>query len=92
MNHETTTAEPAKRRCRICALLEFDVEEYTQEAIERLLKLKPKEACPPGLFAERIGICDTCSHQDTSGVCMMCGCYCTVRACLSTQHCPRKKW
>ncbi len=92
MKQENQAAEPVKRRCRICEMLGFDVEEYTHDAIERLLKLRPKEVCPPDAYAQRIGVCDACRHQDDTGVCMMCGCYCTVRACLITQHCPMKKW
>ena len=92
MENKSLTAEPVKRRCRICEMLGFDVEEYTHDAIERLLKLKPKEACPKELFARRIAICDACKDQDDTGVCMMCGCYCTVRACLKTQACPMKRW
>ena len=88
----TQAAEPVKRRCRICELLQFDVEEYTHDAIERLLKMKPKDACPPDLYAERMKICDACEHQDGTGTCLMCGCYCTVRGCLKSVRCPMKRW
>lgn len=83
---------PRERRCRICEMLGFNVEEHTHEAIERLLKLQPKDACPKELFAERMAICDRCKDQDDTGVCMMCGCYVTVRGCLKSKHCPMKKW
>lgn len=84
--------EPSKRRCRICEMLDFNVEEYTHDAIERLLRLSPGDVCPGELFKERMAICDLCKDQDDTGVCMMCGCYVTVRGCLKSKHCPMHKW
>lgn len=92
MEEKIQAAEPYKGRCRICEMLGFNVEEYTHDAIDRLLRMKPEEACPKEDFASRMALCDACRHQDDTGVCMMCGCYCTVRGCLKTTHCPMKRW
>lgn len=66
-----------------------------KETIEKeLIKLKTSSVtlADDVLYKARLETCSDCKHLDTSGTCMMCGCYVMLRSAIKDNKCPKKKW
>jgi len=52
-----------------------------------MLGLAPKEQ-----HEERLATCETCPHLTPLQRCALCGCFVIIKAKVSTQSCPDRRW
>ncbi|MCQ2517980.1 MAG: DUF6171 family protein [Lachnospiraceae bacterium] len=77
--------------CRRCLLREIAGKDYEERIAKAIEKLRPADRADEKIYDERLNICRNCDKLN-SGTCLSCGCYVEVRAAVTKNRCPDKKW
>lgn len=80
-----------KRFCKKCLLRDMDENEYFANLHDYMSRIDENLKAPAELYESRLEICKGCDYL-TSGMCGACGCYVELRAFLTKNACPYKKW
>lgn len=86
---ESRTGNP--RYCRKCLTRDMDRKEYFRSLQEYIANLDPDIKAPELLYEERLAVCKECDLL-LDGMCRSCGCYVELRAAVTKNYCPWKKW
>lgn len=80
------------RFCRRCLTREMAGQEETFRTLrEYIANLDTDIKAEDGLYESRLLVCKECEML-LQGMCRSCGCYVELRAAVSGNACPRKKW
>ena len=81
------------RVCRRCLTREMmgEQEDYFRSLHAYIANLDPEIKAGEALYEDRLGICKECA-QLYQGMCRLCGCYVELRAAVSKNVCPERKW
>lgn len=88
-----TEDENAKYRfCKKCLMSEMqDKAEYFKSLQNYIDNLDPDTKAKSELYEERLDICKQCDLL-LEGMCRTCGCYVELRAAVTKNYCPNRKW
>lgn len=89
----STEAESTQYRfCKKCLMREMqDKTEYFKSLQNYIDNLDPDTKANSELYEERLDICKQCDLL-LEGMCRTCGCYVELRAAVTKNYCPNKKW
>lgn len=89
----STEAETTKYRiCKKCLMRDMqDKAEYFSSLKNYIENLEPDIKASQALYEERLGICKECDLL-LEGMCRTCGCYVELRAALTRNNCPNRRW
>ena len=80
------------RTCKRCLTRELaDQAKEFQNIRDYIDNLDVDIKSPDVLYEERLSICKECDMLLT-GMCRKCGCYVELRAAVTKNYCPGKKW
>lgn len=80
------------RYCRRCLTRELaDGEETFKSLWEYIENLDSDVRTAEVLYEQRLAVCKECEFL-LAGMCRSCGCYVELRAAITKNVCPRKKW
>lgn len=80
------------RICKRCLIRELaGQEEYFQNLRDYIANLDIDVKAPGLLYEERLAVCKECDYL-FQGMCRGCGCYVELRAAVTKNTCPYKKW
>lgn len=84
--------EEITRFCRRCLTREMaGQEEYFRNLQEYIENLEPDIKAAEALYEERLAVCKECDLL-LQGMCRTCGCYVELRAAITKNTCPNRKW
>ncbi|MCM1046379.1 MAG: DUF6171 family protein [Candidatus Gastranaerophilales bacterium] len=66
-------------------------EEYFRSLHDYIANLNPDIKADAPLYDKRLEVCRSCDML-LQGMCRSCGCYVELRAAISHNRCPHKKW
>ena len=69
----------------------MDQDEYFKTLQDYIDNLDIDIKAEKDLYEERLDICTMCDLL-LEGMCRTCGCYVELRAAISKNYCPNKKW
>lgn len=89
----STEAESTQYRfCKKCLMREMQNKtEYFKSLQDYIENLDPDTKASEDLYEERLGTCKECDLL-LEGMCRTCGCYVELRAAVTKNYCPNKKW
>ena len=80
------------RTCKRCLTRELaDQAKEFQNIRDYIDNLDVDIKSPEVLYEERLSICKECDML-LAGMCRKCGCYVELRAAVTKNYCPGKKW
>ncbi len=80
------------RFCKKCLMREMqDKAEYFKSLQNYIDNLDPDTKADRELYEERLNTCKQCELL-LEGMCRTCGCYVELRAAVTKNYCPNKKW
>ena len=80
------------RTCKRCLTREMaDQAKEFQNIRDYIDNLDVDIKSPDVLYEERLSICKECDML-LAGMCRKCGCYVELRAAVTKNYCPGKKW
>lgn len=80
------------RTCKRCLTRELvDQAKEFQNIRDYIDNLDVDIKSPDVLYEERLSICKECDML-LAGMCRKCGCYVELRAAVTKNYCPGKKW
>lgn len=80
------------RNCKRCLTRELaDQAKEFQNIRDYIDNLDVDIKSPDVLYEERLSICKECDML-LAGMCRKCGCYVELRAAVTKNYCPGKKW
>lgn len=80
------------RTCKRCLTRELaDQAKEFQNIRDYIDNLDVDIKSPDVLYEERLSICKECDML-LAGMCRKCGCYVELRAAVTKNYCPDKKW
>ena len=80
------------RACKRCLTRELaDQAKEFQNIRDYIDNLDVDIKSPDVLYEERLSICKECDML-LAGMCRKCGCYVELRAAVTKNYCPGKKW
>lgn len=80
------------RICKKCLTREMEEqEEYFRSLREYIENLDMDIKAPQSLYEKRLAVCKDCELL-FQGMCRSCGCYVELRAAVTKNACPWKKW
>ena len=80
------------RTCKRCLTRELaDQAKEFQNIRDYINNLDVDIKSPDVLYEERLSICKECDML-LAGMCRKCGCYVELRAAVTKNYCPGKKW
>lgn len=87
------TQESEKLRiCKKCLTRDMmGQEEYFRSLREYIDNLDEDIRVSQEVYEDRLGVCKECDLL-LEGMCRSCGCYVELRAAVTKNTCPRKKW
>lgn len=81
-----------KRQCRRCLTRDMaGREEYFRSMREYIENLDIDVRAEDGLYESRLAVCRECEFL-LQGMCRSCGCYVELRAAVTVNSCPNRKW
>lgn len=79
------------RFCKGCLIREIDSNEQYQNMFKYIEGLDENIKTHPSVYEVRLRTCKTCSSL-VNGMCKHCGCFVEMRAAITRNQCPNKKW
>ena len=80
------------RICKKCLTRDMiGQEEYFRSLREYIENLDIDIRASQSLYEDRLSVCEKCELL-LEGMCRSCGCYVELRAAVTKNVCPRKKW
>lgn len=80
------------RFCKRCLTREMAGSEETYKSLRDYIdNLDPDVKAEEELYEKRLSVCKECDLL-LEGMCRSCGCYVELRAVITKNVCPRKKW
>ncbi|MBE5874631.1 MAG: hypothetical protein E7287_09550 [Lachnospiraceae bacterium] len=80
------------RTCKRCLTRELaDQAKEFQNIRDYIDNLDVDIKSPDELYEERLSVCKECDML-LAGMCRKCGCYVELRAAVTKNYCPGKKW
>ncbi len=79
------------RMCKKCLIRDMEEYEEYRNMFEYIRTLPEEIKASQELYENRMGICKECDML-LSGMCRRCGCFVEMRAAVTKNYCPSKKW
>lgn len=82
----------SQRFCKKCLTRDMiGQEEYFENLQEYIRNLDADIKAPEELYESRLNLCKECDLL-LQGMCRTCGCYVELRAAITKNTCPNKRW
>ncbi|MBE6024606.1 MAG: hypothetical protein E7231_15745 [Cellulosilyticum sp.] len=79
------------RICKGCLIREIDSQKEYQNMFDYIERLNEEIKTNHQVYEIRLRICKEC-YSLMNGMCKHCGCFVEMRAAITTNSCPNKKW
>ena len=79
------------RICKKCLIRDMEEYEEYKNMFEYIRNLPEEIKAPQELYEHRMELCKECDML-LSGMCRKCGCFVEMRAAVTKNYCPGKKW
>lgn len=79
------------RECKRCLIRDMSEYEEFKNMYEYIRNLPEEIKAAQELYENRMEICKACDML-MSGMCRKCGCFVEMRAAVTKNYCPSKKW
>lgn len=79
------------RFCKGCLIREIDNGQQYQNMFQYIEGLDEEIKTNPAVYEVRLRTCKDCTSL-INGMCKHCGCFVEMRAAITRNRCPNKKW
>lgn len=79
------------RECKGCLVRDLDEKAEFENMFTYIAQLDEEIKADAVSYEQRLNNCKTCSSL-INGMCKHCGCFVEMRAAITTNKCPNKKW
>ena len=79
------------RICKRCLIRDLDSQTEYNNMFEYINGLDEQIKTNPQVYEVRLRSCQNCDSL-VNGMCKHCGCFVEMRAAISRNYCPSKKW